>query len=260
MGCFTTAPDKEQNYKNHFKWLKKNQLALKDSIVSRTKMFLPSNQKMKDTFPIVYYHGLDFDGSANSKGIFISIMATYDNNKKRLGNFEAHELHHLQRKSLLSNVEIANNDKGVIWALDAALNEGLADMVDKDVLLSDESDWWLKDIVMEFYIGRSKEVITNLDKLIREELEGIHHSEDNYRNILLGSVGHVPGYWMAKFIADNDRSNDLIRMADSPFYFFILYNEIATSKNESYPVFSASSIQYIKKLEKKYGTSRLNNG
>lgn len=242
-------------FRDHLDWIKKNETRVIDSMVARTMQFLPQNKLTNDSPLKIYYHTLDHDGSANAKGIFISIMAAHQNNSKRLGNYEAHEFHHIQRPNILNEIKIDSIDQEIVWALDAALNEGLADMVDKDVMLSEQSDWWLKDMVNDFYVGEAKAVIENLDKLITDEANGKHHSEEEYRNTLLGTVGHVPGYFMAKIITENGKSDELTKMADNPFSFFMLYNEIACQNPKEYPLFTAVSIQYIKELEQKYNNT-----
>jgi len=242
----------ENNFKEHMKWLQNNQEELKDSIISRTKLFLPKQQKLRDTFPQVYYHALDFDASANTKGIFISIMSAYDNNKKRLGNFEAHELHHLYRRSILEEKDIQEKDKGIIWAIEAALDEGIADMVDKDVMLSKESDWWLKGYLVKHYEENGKKALLELNNYILDEIENNHHSEDEYREIYYGSVGHLPGYYMAKSIKEDGRLDELIETSDNPFKFCILYNEAAKNSKGELPVFNEEAINYIKQLMDKY--------
>jgi len=252
----------EHDFIEHMNWLKNNQEELNDSIVSRTKQFLPNRQKLRDTFPQVYYHALDFDASANTKGIFISIMSAYDNNKKRLGNFEAHELHHLYRRSILEDKKIQEKDKGIIWAIEAALDEGIADMVDKDVMLSKESDWWLKEYVVKHYEENGKKALLELNNYILallelnnyilDEIENNHHSENEYREIYYGSVGHLPGYYMAKSIKEDGRLDELIEISDNPFKFCMLYNESAKNSKGELPIFNEEAINYIQQLMDKY--------
>lgn len=240
-------------FREHLKYLKNNEQTKSDSMIARTIKFLPDNKLLNDSLPKIYYHALDHDGSANGKGIFISIMAAHQNDTRRLSNFESHEYFHIQRPNILENVKIDSLDQGIIWALNAVLNEGLADMVDKDVMLSDNSDWWLKEMVNDFYVGSSKEVISDFNNMIIDETIGKHHSENDYRKVLLGSVGHVPGYRMAKLIADKGKLQEVIDNAGNPFFFFILYNNVASEYPEKYPVYDIVSINYIKELAKKYG-------
>lgn len=240
-------------YREHLGWIKEHEASVADSMVARTIQYLSSNQLTNDSFPNIYYHALDHDGSANSKGIFISIMAAYDNNTRRLANYEAHEFHHLQRPSLLQGVPIDTTDTGIVWALDAILNEGLADLVDKDVMLSEASNWWLKPLVDDYYNGRSPDVIAQPNQHIGEEAQGLHHDKQEYRDVLLGTVGHVPGYWMANTIAEGGRLNELITQADNPFAFVLLYNDVATTASTDYPLFDSTSVDYILSLANQYG-------
>ncbi|MGC1473027.1 MAG: DUF5700 domain-containing putative Zn-dependent protease [Psychroserpens sp.] len=240
-------------YREHLKFLKNNEQILLDSMIARTIKFLPDHRLLNDSLPKLYYHALDHDGSANGKGIFISIMAAHQNNSRRLSNFESHEFFHIQRPDILEHVKIDSIDQGIIWALNAILDEGIADMVDKDVMLADNSDWWLKEMVNDFYVGKSKDVISNFNTLIIDETNGKHHSENDYREAFLGSVGHVPGYSMAKLITDKGKSREMIDNADDPFSFFILYNDIASENPEEYPHYDNVAMQYVKELANKYG-------
>ncbi len=236
----------------HLQWLKSNQrLIIKESF-NRAKQFVQYSSDEVFEYPNVYYHALDFDGSANEKGIFISILGAYDNNQYRLGNYEAHELHHLIRKSLLKDLPILEKDKGLLWALDAILNEGIADLVDKDIILSKDSTWWLKDIVNDYYMSTAKKAIYDLDQLILDEINGNHHKESKYRIAVQNSVGHIPGYYMAKLIQEKGFEEKLIEISNNPFAFILLYQDVAESNHESLPLFQPESINYLKDLQEYY--------
>lgn len=242
----------EKQYREHLTFLKNNQLALRDSIKVLAKMFIKSDQHINDTFPKIYYHALDFDGSANDKGIFISIINAYSYNKQRLGSFEAHELHHLQRNSLLDNVKIQEKDKGLIWAIKVVFNEGLADMVDKEVMLNERSNWWIKKYLIDYYEVNGAEVIVEFNEYIQDEINAKHHTEKEYRDLLLGSVGHLPGYLMAKTIKEQGKLNDVIRSSDNPFVFFKIYNSSAKASDKKLPLYQKEVMDYIGELEEAY--------
>jgi len=203
-----------------------------------------------DTFPKVYFHAL-WDGSASSKGVFVDIILAYDFDQKRWGSFIAHELHHYMRGSLLEGVEIDSIDQGAIWAIESIFNEGFADMVDKSALIFEGSDWWLNEQYMAL-LNYAGAIMTSLNTQFQEELAGKHHTEDEYREVLAHSVGHIPGQYMAQTIKDAGRLPEIIQKADDPFAFFLIYQEIASAKKDESPILDAESLIYLKKLRSKY--------
>lgn len=242
----------EQLYKAHLKNLKINASAYLDSISQHTKALLPKGSFSKDNLPTIYYTALDHDGSANSQGIFISLMASRDFNKQRIGIFEAHELHHIMRPTIYQEVDsIAKKEEGLVWALSACLNEGLADMIDKDLMLTEQSDWWMKPAMNAAFVDGAKSIIPLLDESIAELANGTVKTEEDFRTLLQGSVGHIPGYYMAKIIKNSGKLDRVITNSANPFDFFILYNEIA-EKTADVPTFSQAAIDHIQTLNQQY--------
>ena len=239
-------------FHNHLEFIKTNSNMLLDSIRIRTAEFLPDGSFEENKIPTIYYHTLDHDGSANNSGIFISLLASYDFNLIKTGIFEAHELHHIMRHNIFDKLlEISKNDKGILYVLEACLNEGLADLIDKREMLSETSNWWLKPMLKDAYINQAQSVIENLNNAFLDEINGNHKTEASYRNIILGSVGHIPGYFMANTILENGVIDNTITNAANPFQFFIVYNEVAEQKL-GHPKFDKEVIEYLKLLEAKY--------
>jgi len=221
-------------------------------MIARTKIFLPKDLEINKAMPTIYYHALGDDGEAMlNNRIFISISASSESSILRLASLEAHELHHNLRPNLSYKVEIEENDKVVYAALQLALNEGLADMVDKDLLLADTSIWRKKAYIQPIYLKDGKRVVRKLNEYLAAAAKGEMQDWKLYESLYAGFRGHIPGYFMAKSIKDNGRLSEIIEHADNPFVFFLTYQEVAlTDKN--LPVFNEAVIDYLKKLKEKY--------
>ncbi|MEM6894644.1 MAG: DUF5700 domain-containing putative Zn-dependent protease [Bacteroidota bacterium] len=236
-------------YTEHIQWLKKNTRTLQDSALRFAKEYLPEKMHQLDTFPNIFFHGL-WDGSANNKGIFVDIILQYDFDKRRLGSFIAHELHHFMMKSDIDLLNVEAVDKGILWAIISIQTEGVADMVDKSSIVYEHSDWWLNDQYMAF-LNYAEPVIVELNQYMIDESNSVAHSESEYRQVLQNSVGHLPGQYMAEKIKQNGRLQEVIDEIHNPFTFFFIYNEIAVQKGKI-PYFSKAAIDYLKVLEQKY--------
>ncbi|MEM6320771.1 MAG: DUF5700 domain-containing putative Zn-dependent protease [Bacteroidota bacterium] len=178
-----------------------------------------------------------------------------------MGNVEAHELHHNFRPDLsyftarpdssYYKTEIEKEDRVVYNALMLALNEGLADMVDKDILLTDDSKWWRKDAIQAVYMREGETVVKKLNKYLAAAASGVTQNPALYDALYLNYKGHIPGYFMARAINDNGRLEEVIEHADNPFIFFLTYQKVALL-DERLPVFDAGVIDYLKNLNAKY--------
>lgn len=242
----------EQSYKTHLDWMQRNSFGLQDNIIALARAYLPERMHKLDSFPKIFVHAL-WESSASDNELFLDILVSYDFDKKRMGSMAAHELHHFMRTRILNSVkkEVDSTDSGMIWALENILNEGIADLIDKTPMVYEGSDWWLNEYYLPILTNAPK-IIDSLNTYIEREASGIHFSEFEYRQLFLNSVGHIPGFYMAKKIKDNGKLNELIENADNPFYFILLYNEASKLDNEDLGILSDDSIAYIKYLQRKY--------
>lgn len=241
--------DEERVYKAYLTEIENNKASYTKGVLNLTRKFLPKRMHALDTFPDLYIHAL-WDGSASTKGIFVDIILLYDFDQKQKGSFISHELHHFMRESIISEEELDQKDKALVLAIESTFNEGLADMVDKSSLVYEGSDWWLNEqyMVLLNYAG---DAIKEFNLKIEDEANGINYSDEEYREVLMHSVGHIPGQYMAQQIKDKGRLHEIVENADNPFLFFILYNEIASS-DPAMIGFSNQSIEHIQHLNKKY--------
>jgi len=224
--------ENHQIYKDYLAQIEQIQVAFADSIVMRAKAFLPKNFALYREMPTIYYHALTVGAySTFHNQILINILTSY---RPDLSYYIA------RPDSSYYATEIETEDKVVYNALMLAFNEGFADMVDLDMLLSSASNWYDKDNIQVKYVDPGKNVVINLNKHLVEAANGY-----------LNSDGHTPGYFMAKAIKDNGRLEEIIEYADNPFVFFLTYQEVALS-DKNLPVFDDVVIDYLTQLKIKY--------
>ncbi|MDO1450239.1 hypothetical protein Q0590_28420 [Rhodocytophaga aerolata] len=243
----------EPNLKEHMAWLEKTDLL--DTMLSHARKFLPKRLQALPFQPQIYYTSLGSEGSASEREVIISLLTSYDLDRIKAGAFGGHEIHHFLRKSKAIK-PLADAHKGLYYALDAMLNEGLADLVDKPYFLNEQSDWDQKDIYQSYLLDKAPAVIIALNEIVEKlaQSEESYLDERQYRQLLENSVGHIPGYYMAKTIKDNGLLNRLIEQADNPFTFVALYNKAAKRAGYGAPLFSGQTIVYLRKLEQNYTT------
>ena len=251
-----------QLYEDYLTQIERMQVEFADSMITRAKAFLPKNLVIHRAMPTIYYHALNNDGNATGNNrIFISVLASYERNINRMANVESHELHHNLRPDLsyykarsdsaYYGTEIEKTDIVVYNALMLALNEGLADMVDKDLLLADTSKWWRKDTIQARYIREGEKVVKKLNEYLAAAANGTIQDWELYDSLYLSYDGHIPGYFMAKAIMDNERLGEIIEYAGNPFVFFLTYQEVALT-DKALPAFDDDVIDYLKRLNTKY--------
>lgn len=251
-----------QLYEDYLAEIERMQAAFADSMITRAKAFLPKDLVIHRTMPTIYYHALNNDGNATGNNrIFISVLASYERNINRMANVEAHELHHNFRPDLsyykarsdssYYRTEIEKTDMVVYNALMLALNEGLADMMDKDLLLADTSKWWRKDTIQSLFMREGEKVVKKLNEYLAAAANGTIQDWALYDSLYLSYNGHIPGYFMAKAIKDNERLGEIIEHAGNPFVFFLTYQEVALT-DKKLPIFDDVVIDYLKQLNIKY--------
>jgi len=254
--------NKHQLYKKYLARIEKMQVKFVDSMVYRTKSFLPEGLIIYREKPTIYYHALNNDGDASVRNrIFMSVLASFERNINRMANVESHELHHnfrldlsyykARQDSSYYKTEIDEKDRVVYTALMLALNEGLADMVDKDLLFAETSNWWRKETIQSIYLNEGQEVVKKLNEYFLEAAYGANQKWEIYDNLYLNFNGHIPGYFMAKAIKDNGRLKDVIENADNPFMFFLIYQEVALI-DKKLPIFDDVVINFLSNLKTKY--------
>lgn len=227
-----------------------------DKMYTNAWQWLPKKLKKTDTSVTIYFLGIENDAIAGEGTVIATLWSAYNQDKLKQGILGGHEMHHVLRKGIeLKN--IAENEKGIIYFLNSVLNEGSADMIDKSFMLKHESELPMEYQFSNFELFQADSIIRQVDTALlkMEKSKGeLFKPEKDYRNLIRWSSGHCPGYYMTDIIVKNGFKKQLLKNIQNPFYFVYLYNKAASRDNNKPPLFSKSSIAYIKKMEKKYLT------
>jgi len=166
-----------------------------------------------------------------------------------LSLFLAHEMHHFYRNMEVSfDPEI--DDKEIIWALNQIHMEGMADQINKELIMGADPVFGedYQDKYNENYKD-AEQYVEKLDKYIKKYGENPDRYGKKIQEFLPLS-GHPIGFFMAEAIIDSGLKDELVESYDDPFYFFELYNDSAD--DNFLTKFSHDSIEVIKDLKEKY--------
>jgi hypothetical protein len=216
--------------------------------------YLPKRDHKKVSNLRLAYVAIGNDATSQAEGIVFSLRAARDWNSIRPGALEAHEMHHRLRST--QEWKIAPADDALLTGLYLALNEGLADLTDKKVMLEQSTD---SAEIRNWLLKPAPAVIHKIDSTIQVLAAGGPAAPEKfYRRLTNGSNGHLPGFFMAYTILQNGYLKPLLEHADDPIAFTLLYQKAAQQdkKRRHPPTFSAASVRYLQQLERKYAKAR----
>jgi hypothetical protein len=250
---------KINQYKDHEQVLKAYAKQLQDpayldSIYKQCWEWLPKRLQVKTPETKIFIIGIDNDALVDKGGIVFTLWNVYNQDKLKYGIVGAHELHHILRgqRSLKAAVPA---DEGILYALQAVLNEGSADMIDKKYSFDPTKDIVYEYHFDEFLLTRPDSIVKQLDtamQLMAQTNGTTFKTVKQYRNLMNYSSGHNPGYYMADIIVRNGYRKQLIENIQNPFYFIYLYNKAAKKDKKHPPVFSKIAIDFCRQLEQRY--------
>lgn len=212
--------------------------------------YLPARDRKKVADLRLAYVAIGNDATSQAEGIVFSLRAARDWNAMRPGALEAHEMHHRLRST--KNWNIAPADDPLLTGLYLALNEGLADLTDKKVMLEQSAD---SADLRKWLLKPAPAVIQKIDSTIQVLAAGGPVAPERfYRRLTNGSNGHLPGFFMAYTILRNGYRKPMLAHADDPIAFALLYQQAA--KKDKYrqhpPLFADASVRYLRQLARKY--------
>ncbi len=253
-------------YKEFETELKNYQRQLKDpfyldKIYKHTFRWLPKNLQVKDPSAIIRFIGIENDAIAGNGLVISTLWSAYNQDKLETGILMGHEMHHNLRNPFNFN-DVQENDQGIIYALKGILNEGSADMVDKDYAVEHDKELPMGVKMKEFLLTQSDSIISQMDLNLQamENSQGkVFKTEREYRDLMKWTSGHNPGYYMAKTIVNNGYEKQFLKNIRNPFVFVYLYNKAAKKSKKVEHIFSDTSMKYVKLLEKKYWNKRTPN-
>ncbi len=165
----------------------------------------------------------------------------------------AHEFHHHYVNQMRIPLD---KDDPLVWMVDQVQKEGLADQIDKPVffLAGGSKESTAAAVKYRKYVQESPSLIIKIDSLVQVVCDNPERAREEGRGIyrILPQSGHHPGFFMAGAIRDMLGEEMLFRDPGNPYLFFYRYQEAALRDPGKYPPFSASTLNYLKKLE---GTS-----
>ncbi|OAQ40766.1 hypothetical protein A5893_07455 [Pedobacter psychrophilus] len=222
-------------YKNSFEWL-------------------PKKLQNKDGKIDIHFLGIENDAIAGDGIVITTLWTLYNQDKLKMGGLLGHEMHHVLRKPI-TFPKIDEQDLGIIYFINATLNEGTADMIDKVVNIEYQGELPMGMSYKDFELFQADSIVAQVDiNLIEmQKSEGkIFKTEKDYRNLVRWTSGHCPGYYMTDIVVRQGYKKRLMQNIQNPFEFIYLYNKAAKKDKEKPHVFSDEAIAYIKLMENKY--------
>lgn len=130
-------------------------------------------------------------------------------------------------------------------------DRSLADLTDKQVQLAAPTD---SAEMRQRYFRPTPRVLHQLDSAIRVQAAGGPAAPERfYRRLTNSSNGHLPGFFMAYTILQNDYRPPA-RPRRRPRFFALLYQKAAKKdkRHQHPPVFAKASVRYLQRLAHKY--------
>jgi hypothetical protein len=212
--------------------------------------YLPKRAHTKVSDLHLYYTALGNDASSRDEGIVFSLNSAIEWNKPKAGILEAHEMHH-QLRPRPNFSSASEQDKPLLWALDAIQNEGIADLIDKKPLAQSPDSAYIQS----WLLVPAPAVIQRLDSVLQVGAKMGSSAlpvRKFYQRLYNSTAGHLPGFYMARIIEKQGYTSQMLATIDNPMAFFALYQRAASKDKSRPPLFAKASMAYLKKLEKQY--------
>jgi len=191
------------------------------------------------------------------------LLHSYRIDNYKPGLLAAHEAFHsfvsvAFQKALKKNIDYNAPDFNLLYVLENVSEEGIADLIDKPLLLKKESPVYeqVKQLTINDEILSIK-YIRSIDSLLKlcfssEQVIQQFNGFADLANALGTNGGHIPGRFMGTVIQKAGLLQKHIITVEDPISFMITYNEAAKKYPGTYPVFSKESVEYLKQLRSKY--------
>lgn len=235
-----------------------------DSVKNLLYPYLPMRLQKPELFPILIYMNYGSAEATGFGGIVINdLLHSYIIDKFKFGLLSAHEAFHsivssaFQQK-IKKNIGYDDSDFNLLYFLENVSEEGIADLIDKPLLLQTNSP--LYNQVKQMTVNDdslSKTLIYKLDNfltLANQSEKAFQEFGDftTLANTFGKNGGHIPGRFMADVIKRAGLLQNHIDTIEDPISFILHYNNATKMTEEKYPFFSNESILYLQKLRNKY--------
>ncbi|HEX8547553.1 MAG TPA: DUF5700 domain-containing putative Zn-dependent protease [Cytophagaceae bacterium] len=253
--------DQHLEYKKKLPELKKFSTSLKDgSVIAEAQKYvlpmLPERLQGKPMPGIKYAYNVEPEALGSDNPVIQDALLSYNADGYVKGLLTAHEaFHYITIAATFDRLKVPLDDPRVTLAF-PLLNisqEGMADLIDKDIFLKQESP------LREFFGSLastpeeeqlSKRFIESLNAVLEKASKGEEVPDaSELRKTIMAQGGHQPGRYMGKLIKQAGLLNEVIAEVDNPFQFFFSYNKAASQSSGKYPVFSTAAIGVLEKLE-----------
>ncbi|ARS37668.1 DUF5700 domain-containing putative Zn-dependent protease [Pontibacter actiniarum] len=216
------------------------------SMYENAYLMLPKKLQQKSPETQLHFIAIENDAIAQRGNIVFTLWAAYSFDRVNQGALAGHELHHVLRKP--KQYEVAEKDKGLLLLLNRILNEGGPDLIDKKFTMASGFPENMR--FGEYFLVTGEKALPMIDAAITEMATGKKAYTTKDMGKLIGSSGHIPGFYMSEVIERNGLTRKLVKNIQDPFQFVYLYNK-AAKKDKAKPfTFSDEAIAYLKQVEK----------
>lgn len=253
-GLMVKYRDNESIIRNSIKQVKNTDI---ESLVKkRIKPFYPNSVDI-DAVKLHFVYLFIDEGNGGLPGyVFNSALQTAYLEHRNIDIISSHEAYHSITNSIFSKKyqkllesqpnDTTTNNQNLLWYLEIVSEEGIADLIDKDILSTTSSP--LAQEIKELRnneMSKAKRIIHQLDSLLANAQGRLNFlTLDN----IMENGGHIPGRYMSEKIKEANLLQEYTKHTGNPFQFFYLYNKAVENK-ASVPKFSAASIDHLKALE-----------
>jgi len=258
-----------KGYKDHQQQLERyikrlHDLNVVDSVKALLNPFLPLRLQSEELFPTLFY--LNY-GSADATGfggiVLNDLLHSYTIDQYKFGLLAAHEAFHAVvsvafQQKLKREIDYSAPDFNLLYFLQNVAEEGIADLIDKPLLLQTNSPLYRE--VKQLTAGDESLSIALLKRLdsvltLANRSDQILQQYSGFAalaNAFGKNGGHVPGRFMGLVIKKAGLLQMHIDTVEDPFSFVFTYNKAAKMLGNKYPTFSKESVQYLQKIKSTY--------
>jgi len=247
---------------NYITLLKKSNI--EDSVKNILYPYLPFRLQSDSFFPAVYYLNYGAPEANGYGGIVINdLLFSYRIDNYKFGLVTAHEAFHsivsvAFQKRLKESLDYDAIDFNLMYFLQNVSEEGIADLIDKPLLLKRGSPVYdeVKQLTKDDEV-LSIQYIKSIDSLLKlsftsDQMLQQYNGFTDLANTYGRNGGHIPGRFMGNIIQKSGLLEKHIKNVEDPISFILTYNEAAKKLGEKNPLFSKESIGYIQLIKKKY--------
>ena len=235
-----------------------------DSVKALLYPFLPQRLQGEALFPTLFY--LPY-GSAEATGfggvVLNDLLHAYTIDTYKFGLLAAHEAFHSIVSSafgqkLKPTSDYSATDFNLLYFLQNVSEEGIADLIDKPLLLQKDSPLYSEllqltadeEAISISLIKKLDDVLTRASR--SEEVLLSYNGFAALANAFGKNGGHIPGRIMGRVIQQAGLLPRHIDAVENPVSFVVTYNAAAQKIGQPYPIFSKESVEFLQRIKSKY--------